>query len=262
MNGHPTREEDFDLYALGAMDGEEMQALEAHLAGCAACTRKLAEARGRVSMLAGAATQVAPPSGAKERLMRRIHENAVSAGTPERLGAESRSLFGRWWLRILAPAAIALAVATVVLWREDIRLDRELTEIRTAIKANEKKYQDARNMVDTLTASDTMTVALKPTKDMPDAKGSVKYNARLGMVAYATELPMPAADKSYQLWLVPTTGNPISVGVFRPDETGKNGLAMASVQAGTAPKAFAITLEPLGGMPQPTGSMVLLGPAI
>jgi anti-sigma-K factor RskA len=262
MNGHPTREEDFDLYAVGVLEGEEKQVLEAHLAGCAACKRKLAEARGRVSLLSAAATQVAPPAGAKDRLMRRIHEDVVAEKAGERAGEGSRSIFGRWWIAILAPAAVALAIATVILWREDTRLGTELNEIKAAMQANEKKFQEARNTVDMLTATDTMTVVLKPTKEMPDAKGSVKYNARLGMIAYATELPMPAADKSYQLWLVPTTGNPISAGVFRPDASGKNGLTMSSVQAGTAPKAFAITLEPLGGMPQPTGSMILVGPAI
>jgi hypothetical protein len=27
-NGHPTREEDFDLYVLGALEGDEKQAIE------------------------------------------------------------------------------------------------------------------------------------------------------------------------------------------------------------------------------------------
>jgi hypothetical protein len=35
VNGHPTREEDFDLYALGVMEGEERQAIEEHLEACA-----------------------------------------------------------------------------------------------------------------------------------------------------------------------------------------------------------------------------------
>ena len=39
-NGHPTREEDFDLYVLGALEGDEKLAIESHLAGCADCARK------------------------------------------------------------------------------------------------------------------------------------------------------------------------------------------------------------------------------
>ena len=35
MNAHPTREEDFDLYALGALEGDEKLAIESHVAACA-----------------------------------------------------------------------------------------------------------------------------------------------------------------------------------------------------------------------------------
>ena len=52
MNGHPTRLEDFDLYALGVLEGEEKAAFEAHVPTCAACAEKLAEARGRIALLA------------------------------------------------------------------------------------------------------------------------------------------------------------------------------------------------------------------
>jgi anti-sigma-K factor RskA len=35
---------------------------------------------------------------------------------------------------------------------------------------------------------------------------------------------------------------------------------MVKLPQGMAAKAFAVTLEPAGGMPQPTGPMVLVGP--
>jgi len=57
-NGHPTREEDFDLYVLGALEGDEKQAIESHLAACADCARKLAAARGRVAAISFAAPRV------------------------------------------------------------------------------------------------------------------------------------------------------------------------------------------------------------
>src|SRR6202522_84622 len=73
MNGHPTRPEDFDLYVLGVLEGEEKAAFEAHVPTCAACAEKLAEARGRISLLAFAAPPIAPSPSVKERLMRQIH---------------------------------------------------------------------------------------------------------------------------------------------------------------------------------------------
>src|ERR1700723_3955145 len=68
----PTREEDFDLYALGALDGDEKAAFEAPLASCASCKMKLAEATGRMAMLALAAPPASPSPGVKERLMRQV----------------------------------------------------------------------------------------------------------------------------------------------------------------------------------------------
>jgi anti-sigma-K factor RskA len=72
-------------------------------------------------------------------------------------------------------------------------------------------------------------------------------------------LPPAPADKSYQLWLVPMNGAPISAGVFNPT-SGQMSHMMMKVPAGLAAKEFAVSLEPAGGMPQPTGPMVLVGP--
>ena len=51
MNDHLTSEEDCDLDALGALEGDEKQLIESHIASCANCARKLAEARGRVAVV-------------------------------------------------------------------------------------------------------------------------------------------------------------------------------------------------------------------
>src|SRR5579875_3172509 len=63
--------EDPDLYALGALDGEEKRAFEMHVRACAACAAELAAARERVAVLGLAVPPVAPPPSAKESLMRR-----------------------------------------------------------------------------------------------------------------------------------------------------------------------------------------------
>src|SRR6202041_942342 len=66
-------------------------------------------------------------------------------------------------------------------------------------------------------------------------------------------------DIFYQLWLVPMSGLPISAGVFNP-KNGEMSHMMMKLPAGVTAKAFAVSLEPAGGMPQPTGPMVLVGP--
>ncbi len=84
MNGHPTREEDFDLYALGALEGEEKRAIELHLAGCRDCARKLAEAQGRIALLALAAPPAAPSDAVKQRLMSQDPRQECGAHRPGR----------------------------------------------------------------------------------------------------------------------------------------------------------------------------------
>jgi anti-sigma-K factor RskA len=102
----------------------------------------------------------------------------------------------------------------------------------------------------------TKRVALMP---MPGMKGhgGVLYNEQMGMVACAGWLPAPPAGKSYQLWLVPMEGKPMPLHVFANGEWTEP-MSM-HITPGMEAKAFAVTEEPAGGMPWPTGPKVLAG---
>jgi anti-sigma-K factor RskA len=261
MNGHPTREEDFDLYALGALDGDEKQAIETHMALCSDCARRLAEARGRIALLALAAPAVAPSPSVKVRLMTQVRATSPIA-TPSRASRErerSGGFFGRWWTAVLVPAGVVLAIASIFLWTENRRLDRQLAALRTDVQLQQQQLQEAREIADLVSARDTMVVPLAPQPGMPKGTAHVMYNQKMGMLMYEGELEPAPADKSYQLWLVPAQGNPISAGVFSPGSE-KASHFMMKVPEGVAAKAFAVTLEPAGGRPQPTGPKVLVGP--
>ena len=263
MSGHPTHEEDFDLYALGATEGEERAEIERHVATCDACARKLAAARGRVAMLAMAAPSAAPPAGAKARLMARIRaEEAaqpVAAPAPS-AGArgETRGLFANWWTAMLVPAAGVLAIATLFLWQQNENLNREIATLRDSVAIGQAQLSDATKLVDLIGSADTVTVDLAAQPGMPKGVAHVMYNMKMGMMMYDGQLAPAPAGKSYQLWVVPAQGNPISAGVFQP-AAGRPDHWMMSLPQGVAPKAFAVTIEPAGGMPQPTGPKVLVG---
>ena len=59
-----------------------------------------------------------------------------------------------------------------------------------------------------------------------------------------------AADKSLQLWAVPTSGKPRSLGVL-VDQRGRFTLAANAISSDVA--VLAVTLEPKGGSPDPNG---------
>ena len=261
MNEHPTREEDFDLYALGALEGEERSAIESHMAQCVPCSRKLAEAQGRIALLALGVPRVEPSPGVKERLMSRVR--ATTAGQAVRLPSvepeRGGEFFGRWWAAVLAPAAVVLALAAFFLWKENARLDRQLAELRAAMQEQQKQLDYARNVAHLFEARDTITVSLAPMPGMPGGAVKVMYNEKMGMLMYDGWIEPPPEDKSYQLWVVPMEGNPISVGVFNP-ATSDSAHWLTKVPAGVAARAFAITLEPAGGTSVPTGPKILVGP--
>ena len=73
------------------------------------------------------------------------------------------------------------------------------------------------------------------------------------MVAH--NMPALKPGRTYQLWLV-TPDKKISAGTFEP----RDGDAMMRATMPLADKlmAIAVTEEPMGGMPQPTGAMVML----
>ncbi|MEO6463611.1 MAG: anti-sigma factor, partial [Candidatus Eisenbacteria bacterium] len=77
-------------------------------------------------------------------------------------------------------------------------------------------------------------------------------------VLYASGLPRPPAGKDYQLWVIEGQ-TPRSEGVFPVNEQGRATHVLPEVPEPGGVGAFAVTLEPAGGVPQPTGDMVLLG---
>jgi len=285
MSPHPSREEDFDLYALGVLEGEERSAIEAHMSACAECAQKLAEAQGRVALLALAAPQSVPSPEVKDRLLRRLQGSggaggfgAVDSGTlngggvsaapartiamPARVSAEALQSgtkpAGQWVSWVLAAAAVALLVISSLLWKQNDRLQSEIEKLRLDAKTLHKQLDYQRLVADVMEGPNVLNVALRPMPGMPKGNAMVHYNPAKGKLVYDGWIEPAPSDKSYQLWVVPMDGNPISVGVINP-VTEDPASWIASVPEGVQAKAFAITLEPAGGEDQPTGPQVLVG---
>ena len=272
-NGHPTREEDFDLYALGALDPDEKRAMASHVASCADCARRLAEARGRVLLVGLATPEVAVSPRVRERLMTRVRLSDIAgpAADPTSYEPESkpiiavapRGAFARWWAVVLAPVGVALAIVTLALWNQNEKLKSQLDnlgaqigQLRQSSAVQQKELEESQHAADLLAARDTVVVPLMPMPGAPQGAARVAYNSHMGMLMYDGALAPPASDKCYQLWLVPMDGAPINAGVFHPT-SGQTDHWMMQMPTGVTPKAFAITLEPMGGMPHPTGPKLL-----
>ena len=80
------------------------------------------------------------------------------------------------------------------------------------------------------------------------------------VVSTSPFLPTLPSDKDYQLWLI-KNNTPVNAGIFSvssQDDKFFKIEQMADISEQSA-NAFAVTMEPKGGMPQPTGDMYLMG---
>jgi anti-sigma-K factor RskA len=260
------REENLELYALGALPEAEAAAVKAHVAGCRECAAKLAEALGNVAVLALAAEQEKPAAAVKQKLFARIAaERAGTVPVTQPAGGretvrEVKRPRDSWWNWVLVPATVVLAIFCAELYRENRTLTVEVREARRVAADFEQERLHVIGLVNALSAKDTETIRLASTKDgIPGSAAVVRYNKRLGKVLYTAELPALPEGKVYQMWLVPANGAPISAGTFTAVGTKRAEPWEAEVPANSQPKAFAVTVEPAGGLPQPSGKVILLG---
>jgi len=116
-------------------------------------------------------------------------------------------------------------------------------------------------------SDDLVRILTSPIAKMASLSGTDKAKEAYGMVfvepgtgrgfLYANNLPPLPTGKTYQLWII--TNKPISAGVFTLDHGHKGRLLLRDIPGVSQIKKFAITLEPAGGRPQPTGSIYLAG---
>ena len=269
-NGEHIRLEELELLALGALTEDEAATLQAHVSGCGECAMKLAQARGSVSLLAFATEQEKPAGTIKAELIARIRANheaeernewkAKIEGHGEDASKKPQTS-GGWLNWVLVPVAAALALVSFGLSWQNRKITAELEKQRAAAETLIHDRQQIEKLVGVLTAPDTVTVRLAGTGDTASASGIVKFNSKSGIMVYAAQLPALPAGKSYQMWLVPANGAPISAGLLGATGHAWGNLWTAEVPVNTQAKAFAVTIEPAGGVPQPTGPKVLLGAA-
>lgn len=246
-------------YALGALEGEELQALAAHLAtGCPTCAAELAALQADCGLLAESAEPIEPPAGARERLLAAVAAPATALPRRPRwlpaaaavavllLGASS------WWgLRQQSRAAALEA--------ERARLAGELSAAQARLALVEAERAEMVRQLSIVGGTDLRQVQLAGLEGAPGAAGRAFVDARSRRALfYASGLPALPADRSYQLWMI-AGGTPVPAGVFTPGTRGEARLVVDRVPEVDTIDAWAVTVEPAGGLPAPSGPMVLRG---
>lgn len=267
MTAHPQYVEDFELYELGVLDGDDQAELAAHLAGCAECRAKLRAARSRVARLALAAPPSGPPPTARERVLESFRARGPQLREAVPHVPARRGFLSPAWAWACAAACIILLGAAVWLANTNLRLSKRLAELELSHQQLETSNLElkamaarAQTVLDILSGPQTTQVALSPASTPPVPHGKAFYNRDKGLLFYTANLHSLSSDHTYELWLIPTVGNPVDIGVFNTDTQGNGQVILTSLPQGLTAKAFAVTVERAGGVQAPTGPMVLVGP--
>jgi anti-sigma-K factor RskA len=101
---------------------------------------------------------------------------------------------------------------------------------------------------------------LRPSDPQSRAIGAALWSPQdqRGLLALENLAPLPP-NQSYQLWLIDPRKTPISAGVLPADATGSLRLQFNPDIKVDAVERIAVSIEPKGGSPMPTGRIVLLG---
>jgi anti-sigma-K factor RskA len=248
------------LEALGALDESSRDALLRHLAECESCRadRATFAATWGVFGYSAPAAPVAPEL--KRRLFERIGRETSAQPPVVQMGPHRRgrrpkapSRVDRW-----AIASIALLIGFSGALVSVGFLARQVAEERQQSQHLASELSNRERQVALLQAQDVRVASLAGQPPAPGATAKVFWSPReSAWVVSVAKLPPATTGKTYQLWAV-TSSRKISVGTFQTDAHGA-ALIEAKLPLSDRLAAAAVSLEPAGGVPQPTGAIVLLG---
>jgi anti-sigma-K factor RskA len=247
------------LFAAGALPEQERIEYVRHLEedDCAVCRNEARELQSAASLISLRLPMATPSPRAKERLMERVRSSVAVAPVPIVTPiAQPR----RWFPWASGLAAVAATVALLFVLNDNTRLRRMTDSLSSRVAQLEEQLSGERARLASLTSPRVRVVNLAGQGQNAGASGRVFWDqSRRRWLFYAQNLQMVSSDKSYQLWFVPAAGNPVSASVFNTDSNGATEFEVPVPENLTQIKAAAVTTEPFGGLPQPSGAFALLG---
>ncbi|HMA23266.1 MAG TPA: anti-sigma factor, partial [Gemmatimonadaceae bacterium] len=169
------------------------------------------------------------------------------------------------WLAAAASLLLVVSVAVVAaLLRERERLRDELRTQGTSVVAGSASVDSLRSAIASrdsliagLTGRDVAVMTLTSSGARAPFARMFWDRATKHWTFVAHDMPALPSGRTYQLWLV-TASAKISAGTFEPTNGDAVVRSTYALPANSL-KSIAVTEEPTGGVPQPTGRMVIAG---
>ncbi|MDX1522274.1 MAG: anti-sigma factor [Anaerolineae bacterium] len=286
-------------YALGALEPDEMLAVDDYLTEHRALLDQLHRAEEAATQLVHAAPMVPLPADIKGRVLERIKADlsseaapvAAPTPAPDGVSPAPRPVAGQpTWLDRLkiwfapngwAVAAVCalLLLAAAALYARQIQHQVVETQNQIAalqdevaeLQASNAELEQLNQILDqriqasqdylALVADSNIeqAVNLPGTEALPEANGTL-YITRQGQGLLVVNGLTPLPDdQTYQLWLIPENQDPQPAGLLAADPDVPT---WYNLEGSHDPQDFAavgISIEPAGGSEAPTGPIVLLG---
>ena len=262
-------QEMISAYSLGVLEGDDLKMLEQYREKNPEQFMELVkESEIAFSQLAFAVKGAEPDAELKKRLLTEI--------TKEKADYQAESGLSFWqrlqpfWLNLGAVVA-ALVIVSLIAYNFSLTKELEskqadLSNLQNQIAAKQTEIENLgkesmlnKQMIAFLEDPNVVIINLVNTQPDLTAVGRVLWNTKDDQAMfYGINLPQPPEGKIYQLWAV-VGGDPKSAGIFNVNESGKNVLMLKSLNDLGEIKQFAVSLEPAGGVPLPTGKIYLSG---
>lgn len=224
--------ENVAAYALGALDANEVQAVERHLKNCKTCQGELRAYQSTTNKLGLAPPTATPSSVLKNKVMGQIYENKQpQIKSPQ--GWFRLKMPRPAWNLVLGLLVAALTISNLLLWQQ-------LNQQQAALQP----FQ---------------TIPLSSTSAQPEAAGMIliSQDGEFGTLVIESLEPL-SPELQYQLWLI-LGEDRTSGGVFSVSPNGYSSLVIDSPKPLNQYDGFGVTIEPTGGSAGPTGDKVLGG---
>lgn len=248
------------MAALGALEHDEWSAFKAHLdEGCEVCRREFEafqEVTGEIGL-------VAPAIPARPKVRDQVLESIRLTSQDRRVvridhfirrsSPAAGSRVARWGA---IAAMLILTFAAVLLF---VQSQRELRRLQTQTFELQKQLERQREVLRALASPDHITIKLTGQGPASEARAQIVWDRQAGRwVMEAHNLPQLSHQQTFQLWFV-TKDAKVSAGTFTADGSGSGFLATGVPKELTDIAAAAVSIEPAGGAPQPSGAICLLG---
>jgi anti-sigma-K factor RskA len=271
MDRHDTIGAILDEYALGQLSQDERRDVETHIRECDVCAADLRQLTVVMEGLAHSIDPVTPPPALKQRVLASV---ALQPQEPRRAadsnvvampvtGVKIRRGVHPGWLAAAAVVILGLGVALYSYDATRRLLIDDVQEAQAAVVDLQRRIdlyaEQADLAVSILTAGDMQPVAMSGKENATSSTARAYWSPTRGLLIVADDLPLPPPGRVYQVWVI-GGGTPFSAGLLGEQGAGR-GMLIAPPPNGVAPGTItvAVTDEPPGGLPAPSGSIRLAG---